>query len=116
MSFARDIFCFDILFTMIFAALLYVATGVVGCEWPISARSFWIDFVSWKFSNNPPNSDSVPDAMSFLIMLHYTCTGTFSVGIACIGGLDFGPGKNIHLLCFVPLVMICRLHANISEE
>ena len=75
-----------------------------------------MDVAFWQFSTNPPNYASVIDAMKSLIMLHSTCTGTFSRGIACIGVLDFGPGGNIHLLCFVPLVLICRMHPNICGE
>ena len=47
----------------------------------------------WKFSNNPPNSDSVADVMTSLMILHSTCTGKFYGGIAVIGVLDFGPRK-----------------------
>ena len=52
-----------------------------------------MDVALWKFSDYPPSSDSMDDALTFLIMLHSTCTGTFSKGIACIGVLDFGPRK-----------------------
>ena len=52
-----------------------------------------MDVAFWQFSNNPPNPASVADAMTFLIMLHSTCTGTFYGGIYCIGVLDFGPRK-----------------------
>ena len=49
----------------------------------------------WQFSRNPPNLDSVADAMAFLMILHSTCTGLFYGGIAVIGVLllDFGPRK-----------------------
>ena len=50
--------------------------------------------VLWQFSNNTPNSASVDKAMTFLIMLHYTCTGPFWGGIGFIDVLDFGPNKN----------------------
>ena len=73
-----------------------------------------IDF--WKFSNNPPNSDSVADAIKFLIMLIFKCTGPFSRGISCIGVFYFGPRKNILRLCFVPLVLICRMHPSKCGE
>ena len=36
-------FCFDVPFTMLFSAVLSVATGVGGYEWPISARSVFMD-------------------------------------------------------------------------
>ena len=75
-----------------------------------------MDVSVWQFSNCPPNSDSVADAMTFLIMLHSTCTGPFSGGIACIRVFDFVPRKQTHLLCFVTLVMICRMHPNICGE
>ena len=39
---------------------------------------------------------SVADSTAFLIMLHSSCPGPFSGGIACIGVLDFGPRKKIH--------------------
>ena len=56
----------------------------------------------WQFSNNPPNSAFVDDSITFLVMLHSTCTGPFGEGIGCIGVLDFGPSKNISpaLLCY----------------
>ena len=52
-----------------------------------------MDVAFWKFSNNLPNSASMADAMKFLIMLYYTCTGTFYEVIVCIGVLDFGLRK-----------------------
>ena len=60
-----------------------------------------MDVAFWQFSNNPPSFVSMSDAMKFLIMLHSTCTGPFSGGIACTGMLDFGPrNKN-------PPALIC---------
>ena len=100
--------------TMLFAAVLSVATGVGGCWWPISARYILLDVDFWQFSNNPPNSASLADAITFFIALYSTFIGPFSGGIACIVVLDFGPRKNIHLLCFVPLVLVCIMHHNIS--
>ena len=41
MSVALDIYLFS--FTMLFATLLSVATGVGGCEWPIYDRAVCID-------------------------------------------------------------------------
>ena len=96
-----------------FAAVLSVVTGVGGFWWPISAMAVLTDITFWKFSNNPPYSDSMTDAMTFLVNMHYTCTSTCYGGIACIGVLDFGSRKYIHRLCFVPLVLICRIHTNI---
>ena len=93
MSIALD-FVFSVSLTMPFNAVLYVAGGVGGYGWTISAMVILVDVAFWQFSNNPPNSDSVDDAMTFLIMLHSTCTGLFSGGIACIGVLDFGISKN----------------------
>ena len=52
-----------------------------------------MDVYFCHLSNNPPNSNSVADAITFLIMLHSTCTGKFYGGIYCIGVLDFGPRK-----------------------
>ena len=101
---------------MLFANLLSVATDVDGCEWPIYATAVLEDIAFWKFSNNPPNSASMADAITFIIMMHYTRNGTFYWGIACIGVLDFAPMKKIHLLCFVPLVLRCRMHPNICGE
>ena len=76
---------------MLFAALLSAATGVGGCWWPISVRAVIVDVAFWPFSNNPPNYASVSDAVQFIIIIQYTCTGPCSGGIACIGVLDFGP-------------------------
>ena len=115
MSIDLDVF-FAVILKILFAAVLSVATGVGGCEWPIYSGTVLMDVAFWQFSNNPPNSDSMADAMTFLIMLHYTCTGPFYGGIYCIGVLDFGPRKTIHLLCFVPLCLICGMHPNICGE
>ena len=82
MSIARDLFCFVVLFTMLFAAIFSVAIGVGGCRCPISARAVLIEVSFWQFSNNPPSSASMADAMTFLMMLHSICTGPFSGGIS----------------------------------
>ena len=93
MSFALNIFCFAVPLTIMFAAALSVAIGVGGCGWAVYDRAVLIDIAFWKFSNNPPNYDSMYNAMAFLIMLHSTCTGPFSGCITCIGVLYFGPRK-----------------------
>ena len=95
MSIDMDIFCLDVTFTMLFAAVLSVATGVGGCGWTISAMDVRMDVALWNFSNNPTNPASVAYAMMFLMILHYTCTGPFPGGIDVIGGLllNFGPKK-----------------------
>ena len=49
-----------------------------------------MDFHFWQFSNNSPNYNYVANAITFLVMLHYTCTGQFFGGIACISVLGFG--------------------------
>ena len=116
MSIPLDIFCLDVPFNILFDAMLSVGTGVGGCEWPIYAREVCTDVAFWQFSNNPPNSDSVADARTFLTILYYTCTGPFYGRIAVTGVLHFGPRKNIHVLCFVPLVLRCRMHMNICGE
>ena len=62
-----------------------------------------MDVAFWYFSNNSPNSASVADSMAFLMILHSTCTGSFSGGIAFIGVslLDVGTSKKFQpaLLC-----------------
>ena len=78
---------------MLFVTVLYVAASVGGCWWPMSDRDVLMDVAFWKFSNNPPYSTSLADSITFLIMLHSTCTGTFYGGIYCIVVLDFGPRK-----------------------
>ena len=93
MSIALDLVCFDVPLTIMFAAVLSVATGVSGCWCPISAKSVRMEVTLWQFSNKLPNSASVADAITFLIILHSTCTGPLSGGISCIGVLDFGPRK-----------------------
>ena len=72
----------------------------------------------FEFSNDPTNSDSVADSITFLIILHSTCTGPFSWFIAIIDMLllDFWPSKNIHLFCSMPLVVRCGMHMNICVE
>ena len=49
MSIARDIFCFAVPLTMLFAAVLSIATGVGGCGWPIYARYVLIEVAFWHF-------------------------------------------------------------------
>ena len=43
MSIDPDILCFAVPLTMLFSNVLYVATGVVGCKWPISAWAVLIE-------------------------------------------------------------------------
>ena len=62
---------------MLFAAVLSVAAGVVGCLCPISARAILMAVAFWQFSNNPPNYVSVAYVITFLIILHSTCTSLF---------------------------------------
>ena len=116
MSFALDIFCFSVPLMMLFDAVLSFATSVGGSGWTISSRAVLMDAASWKFSNNPPNSASLADSMTFFTMLNYICTGPFFGGIAYNGVLDFVPRKNIHRICFVPLILICSMHPNICGE
>ena len=51
--------------TIMFAAVLSVATGVGGCGWPISVRSILMDVALLQFSNNPPNYASAADSLTF---------------------------------------------------
>ena len=113
MCIALDIFCFVVPFMMIFDAVFSVSTSVGGYEWTISDRTVPMDVCFWQFSDHPPNSASVYDTMKFLIILHSTCNSPFSWGIDVIGVLYFGPKKNIHLICCMPLVLRCRMHLNI---
>ena len=113
MYIARDIFYFAIPLTMMFAAVLSVATGVGGCMWPISAKAVLVEVDFWQFSNNPPSYASVADSMTSLMILHSTCTGPFSGGISWIYVLELGPRENILLICFVPPVLIYRMHQSI---
>ena len=115
MSIALDIF-FVVLLTMLFAAVFSIATGVSGYGWPIYAMAFLVDVAFWQFSNNTRNYVSVADAMtlSLCCILHALVgfLGVLLVSICCI----FFLGKNIHLLWFVPLVLIFRMHMNICGE
>ena len=70
-----------------------ISTGAGGCAFPISARAFLVDVALCLFSDNPPNYASVSDAMTFLMVLHSTCTGFIYGFIAVIGLLDFVPKK-----------------------
>ena len=92
---------FAVPFTILFTAVLSFAAGVGSFWWLIYARSVLMDVAFWQFSNNPLNSDSVAEAMIFLIILRSTCTGPFFGVIYCIGVLDFGPRKKY------PPVLIC---------
>ena len=76
MSIARAFFAFPL--TILFAAVLPVATGVGGCWCPISARAVLTEVTFCRFSNKPPNYASVSDDITFLMMLNSTCTGPFS--------------------------------------
>ena len=86
-------FCFALLLTMMLAAILSVAASAGGCWWPISARAVLMDVAFWKFPNKPPNYAYMSDVITFLIMLHSTCTGPFYGGINFINVLDSGPRK-----------------------
>ena len=86
---------------MIFDAVLYIATGVGGCWWPIYDRDVLMDVTFWKFSNNPPNSVSMAYAITSIIILHSKCSRQFGGGIDCIGVFDFGPRKKY------PLALLC---------
>ena len=101
MSIALDIFCFSVPLNMLFAAVFSVVTGDGGCWWPIFDMVILVAVALCQFSNNPPNSASVADAMTSLIIMHYTCTGPFGGGIDCIMVLYFGPRKKYlpALLC-----------------
>ena len=83
MYIAIDIFCFAVPLKILFSTILSVAAGVDGCWWNISTAADLMDVALWKFSNNPPSSTYLSDTVTFLIMLHSTCTGTFC-GIPCI--------------------------------
>ena len=107
---------FAVLIAMLFASVLSVATGVGGCWWPISSRAILVDVAFWQFSKISPNYASLAYSMTFLVMLHYTCTGPFFGGIAWIGVLDFGTRKNIHLSWFVPLLLMYRMHLIKCQE
>ena len=98
---------------MLFAAVLSVAANLGSFGWLVSVRDVLVDVAFCQFSINPLNSTFVADAMTFLIIIHYTCTGTFYGGIYFIGVLYFFLGKRVHLIYFVPLVLICRIHPNI---
>ena len=113
MSIVMYIFFFVVIFTVLFADVLYISAGVGGFEWPIFDRSFHMDVTFWKFSNNPLNSASLYDSMKFLMILHSICSGPVSEGISFIDVFNFVRGKNIHLLCSVPLVLRCRMYLNI---
>ena len=97
MSIALDFFCFYVPLTIRFFTVFYVANIVGGCWCPISDRAVIMAFSFWC----PPNSASVSDAITLLIMLHSTCAGPFWGGIDCIDVLDFGPSKKYppDLLC-----------------
>ena len=62
---------------MLFAAELYIATRVGDCGWTIYVRIVQIEVGFWKFSNNPPHSDSVTEAIMLRMILHSTCIVPF---------------------------------------
>ena len=116
MSISHDLLCLTVTLTMLFAAVFYVATGMGSCRWTISSRYVFIEVAFWQFSNNPPSSASMDDAMTSLMILHSTYNGPFYGGISWIGVLEFGHRKNIFLLCFVPPVLICGIHRIMCGE
>ena len=71
MSIAQDLFL-AVLSTMMFAAILSVATGVGGCWCLTFAKAVLMEVDFWKISNKRPNSSSVAGAITFLTMTHYT--------------------------------------------
>ena len=95
MYIAMCIFCFTVTFTMISATMLSVATGIGVCGRPIYTREVRMDGDFWQLKKNPTNYSSVDDAMPFIRILHFTCTGPFPGEIAVIGVLllDFGQRK-----------------------
>ena len=86
---AQDLFNFFVPLKMLLAAVLSIFAGIGGCWWNVSARADLMAVVFWQFSDHPPNYASVYDAITFLIMLHSTCTGPFGRGIDCTSFLDF---------------------------
>ena len=81
------------------------------------ANLFYGNTYGWRLLvvfKQSPNFASVDDAMSFIVILHSTCTGPFSGGIAviCVLFMDFGPRKNTHQLCCVHMVLRCRINLN----
>ena len=86
-------FLFSLPLKILFSYALSVDAGVVGFWCPISNKAVRVEVVFWQFSNKPPNSTSVADAVTFLMMLHSTSTGSFYRVISCIGVLYFGTRK-----------------------
>ena len=91
MSIALNLFYFAVPLMMFFSVVLSVSTGVGGCWWPIYARSVLMDVAFCQYSISPPNYASVANSITFLIMLHYKCTGPNTGGIVCIGVWYFFP-------------------------
>ena len=60
---------------MIFTIELYVATGVGGCGWSITAMVVRIEMVFLKISNINPSSVSVAEAMKLCTILNLICNG-----------------------------------------
>ena len=101
MSIALDL-SFVVTFTIMFAVVQSVVTGDGSYQLNIYDKEVHMDVIFQQFLNNPPNYASVADAMLFIIILHYTCTGPFYWGIVCISVLYlfWSQGKNSPaLLC-----------------
>ena len=77
MSIALDIFCFAVPYMMLFAAVFSAATGIGGCWWPIYDRSVLVTVDFLQLSNNTLNSAYMANSMTFLIMIHSICDGSF---------------------------------------
>ena len=91
---------------MLFAAILSVSAGVGGCRCPISVKAVRMEIAFWQFSNKPPNYASVDDAITFLVILHSTCTGPFSGVSPVLVCWILVLVKHFLWICFVPLVLI----------
>ena len=99
---------------MLFATVLYVATGVGGFVCHISTRVVRVEVVFWQFSNIPPNSASVVEVMTLRMILNYTFIGSFTWGIAEIGFFFLVTvlgGIILHVYC-VPLFLRGKKHIN----
>ena len=57
-----------------------------GWGWPSSSRVTRMGQARWAARKRPPVSASAAEAMTFLIVLHMTCTGEFVMGVGVVVG------------------------------
>ena len=111
-------FCFDVPLTIIFAAVLSVTTGVIGCGWPIMlGQSVWIfTFGIFQRILLIPLQWVMPWGFSWYYISHVRAhfLGALLLLVCCCWVLC--RGKYIYVLCCINMVLRYIIHLNILVE